>query len=139
MKPSEYDISGLIPQREPMIMIDTLEYVSEKSAAGSLQVRESNVFCLDGFFQEAGMMEFIAQTAAAYTGYRMIESGRKILPGFIGSVKNVVLHSLPPVDAVIKSEITVDSELLGYTIITGKVFLGLQLLAECEMRIKLDN
>ncbi|HOP00274.1 MAG TPA: beta-hydroxyacyl-ACP dehydratase [Bacteroidales bacterium] len=139
MNPSDYEITDLIPQRVPMIMIDTLEYAGEKSAGGSFLIQESNVFCHGGIFMEAGMLEFIAQTAAAYTGYRMVQAGGEVKPGFIGSVKNVVVHSLPQSDTIIKSEITIDSELLGYTIISGKVFQGPEMLAECEMRIKTGN
>jgi predicted hotdog family 3-hydroxylacyl-ACP dehydratase len=139
MNPSFYRIEDLIPQRPPMVMIGILESAGDRKAGGRLIIDESNLFCVDGYFSEAGMMEFIAQTAAAWTGYQRLESGEETDMGYIGSVKNFVVSSLPAAGAEIVSEIVVDNELLGYTIITGKVFQGLQLLAECEMRIRLGN
>jgi predicted hotdog family 3-hydroxylacyl-ACP dehydratase len=120
-----------------MMMIDTLVHADEKSAGGKLIIKESNIFCHGGFLQEAGMVEFIAQTAAAQAGYLQIEAGKTISLGFIGAVKNLIVNSLPAVNSEIESEIIIDSELLGYTIITGRVRQEGKVLAECEMRIKL--
>jgi len=139
MKPSDFTIIDLIPQRPPMVMIDRLVHAEEKTAGGKLLITATNVFCHDGHFQEAGLVEFIAQTAAAWTGYKQLSAGKEIRLGFIGSVKNIVVHSLPEVDTEIESEMVLDSEVLGYTIVTGRVFRSGNLLAECEMRIKLEG
>ena len=122
-----------------MVMIDRLVYAGEKTAGGKLFIEESNLFCNKGFLLEAGMVEFIAQTAAAFTGYLQLEAGKAVRLGFIGSVKNLVINSLPSINSEIESEIIVDSELLGYTIITGRVRQEGRVLAECEMRIKVEG
>ncbi|MCX6335206.1 MAG: hydroxymyristoyl-ACP dehydratase [Bacteroidia bacterium] len=139
MDPSSFNIEDLIPQRPPMVMIDHLVHAEEKSAGGRLTVRESNLFCLNGYLQESGMIEFIAQTAAAWTGFKQLSAGKEVMLGFIGSVKNLVVYSMPAVDTTIESEIVLDSEVLGYSIIIGRVLQKGKLLAECEMRIKLEN
>lgn len=122
-----------------MVMIDQLVYTDEKSARGRLYIRESNLFSHNGKLQEAGLIEFIAQTAAGYTGYLSVSRDQPIRRGFIGSVKNLKVHSLPDVSTEIQSEIIVDTELLGYTIINGRVFQNDKVLAECEMRIRLEG
>ena len=122
-----------------MVMIDQLIDAGEKSARGRLTIKESNLFSHNGKLQEAGLIEFIAQTAAAYTGYLSLSRNQLVRRGFIGSVKNLVIHSLPDINTEIQSEIIVDTELLGYTIITGRVFQNEKVLAECEMRILLEN
>jgi predicted hotdog family 3-hydroxylacyl-ACP dehydratase len=139
MKPSDYNVIELIPQRPPMVMIDQLFDAGEKSARGRLTIKESNLFSHNGKLQEAGLIEFIAQTAAAYTGYLSLSRNQLVRRGFIGSVKNLVIHSLPGINTEIQSEIIVDNELLGYTIITGRVFQNDKVLAECEMRILLEG
>ena len=139
MKPSDFTIIDLIPQRPPMVMIDCLVHAEERTAGGKLLITATNVFCHDGQFQEAGLVEFIAQTAAAWTGYKQLSAGKEIRLGFIGSVKNLAVHSLPEVDTEIESEMVLDSEVLGYTIVTGRVFRSGNLLAECEMRITLEG
>jgi predicted hotdog family 3-hydroxylacyl-ACP dehydratase len=139
MKPSDFNIIELIPQRPPMVMIDQLIDADEKSARGRLTIKESNLFSHNGKLQESGLIEFIAQTAAAYTGYLSLSRNQLVRRGFIGSVKNLVIHSLPGINTEIQSEIIVDTELLGYTIITGRVFQNDKVLAECEMRILLES
>jgi predicted hotdog family 3-hydroxylacyl-ACP dehydratase len=138
MKSQDYLILDLIPQRPPFVMVDQLTGCSEKSASGILFIRESNVLCHNGFFQESGLMECIAQTAAAYTGYHQLSARKEVARGYIGAVKNLFIYSLPAVNTEIHSEIIVENELLGYTIVTGKIFQNNAVLAECEMRILLE-
>jgi predicted hotdog family 3-hydroxylacyl-ACP dehydratase len=138
MRPQEYPILDLIPQRPPFVMVDQLTGCSERSARGRLFIRDSNVLCHNGFLQESGLMECIAQTAAACTGYHQLSTKKEVARGYIGAVKNLVIHSLPAVNTEIHSEIVVENELLGYTIITGKILRNDEVLAECEMRILLE-
>jgi predicted hotdog family 3-hydroxylacyl-ACP dehydratase len=135
MKPSEFDILDLIPQRPPMSMIDKLMSASDRSATGVLFIRESNLFCDKGHLCESGLIEFIAQTAAAFTGYRNKTNHGGVSEGYIGAVKNLVINTLPPVHAAIQCEIVVENEIVGFTIIIGKVLYNDHVIAECEMRI----
>jgi predicted hotdog family 3-hydroxylacyl-ACP dehydratase len=135
MEPSSFEILSLIPQRPPMQMIDTLTSVGERSARGSLFIKESNMFVTKGGLSESALIEFIAQTAAAYTGYRNKINSENVTEGYIGAVKNLVIHSLPAINTTIESEIEVVNEIVGFTIIMGRVFYNESLIAECEMRI----
>ncbi|MFO7370852.1 MAG: pseudouridylate synthase [Bacteroidales bacterium] len=135
MSPSNYNILELIPQRPPMQMIDRLLDADERSAKGCLFVKESNLFCDNGILSESALVEFIAQTAAAYTGYRNKINNNSVSEGYIGAVKNLVISSRPLVNTEITSEIVVENEIVGFTIIIGKVFDQGQVIAECEMRI----
>ena len=139
MKPEEYEILDLIPQRPPMVIIDKLTHADEKSARGRLFILESNVFCHGGHLEEAGLIEFIAQTAAAYRGYLQLSAQKAVKLGFIGAIKNLVIHSLPAINTEVGSEIIVENELLGYTIITGKIFQNNSIIAEGEMRIFMET
>ena len=135
MIPSEFDILDLIPQRTPMTMIDALIAADEKSARGKLHILESNLFIDNGVLAEPGLIEFIAQTAAAYTGYKNKTTNREVSEGYIGAIKNLVIYELPKVNSFVQSEIVVENEIVGYTIIAGRVYQEDRLLAECEMRI----
>jgi predicted hotdog family 3-hydroxylacyl-ACP dehydratase len=132
---SGFDILDLIPQRPPMKMIDALVSAGEKSARGHLFIQESNLFSEKGVLAEPGIVEFIAQTAAAYTGYKNKTTDREVREGYIGAIKNLVIYELPKINSRIESEIVVENEIVGYTIITGRVYQDNRLLAECEMRI----
>lgn len=135
MNPADYDVADLIPQRPPMKMIDVLLSADERSARGQLDILESNLFSADGVLAEPGLVEFIAQTAAAYTGYKNKTMNREVSEGYIGAIKNLVIYDLPENNSRIESEIVVENEIVGYTIISGRVYLKDHLLAECEMRI----
>jgi len=135
MNPSQYNVLDLIPQRPPMQMIDKLTSVSEKSASGSLFIKPSNPFIHNERLSESALIEFIAQTAAAFTGYRNKINNVAVGEGYIGAVKGLAVYDLPPVNAEILSEIEVVNEIVGFTIIMGKVFYEERLIAECEMRI----
>jgi len=135
MNPSDFDILDLIPQRPPMKMIDALIAADERSARGQLHIMESNLFSENGVLSEPGLIEFIAQTAAAYTGFKNKTTNREVSEGYIGAIKNLVIYELPPINSRIESEIIVENEIVGYTIITGRIYQKEQLLAECEMRI----
>ena len=139
MKPEEYEILVLIPQRPPMVMIDRLTHSGRKSARGRLFIKESNVFCSEGHLEEAGLIEFIGQTAAAYLGYLRLSAQEEVKPGFISMIKNLVINSLPLINTEIQSEIKIENELLGYTIITGKIIQTDSLIAEVEMRTFIET
>lgn len=135
MNPESYPILDLIPQRPPMQMIDKLLYADEKSAKGVLFIKETNIFAEQGKLSESALVEFIAQTAAAYTGYHSKLNAGNVREGYIGAVKNLVIEKLPLVNTEIYSEITVENEIVGFTIIQGKIYDQQEVIASCEMRI----
>lgn len=139
MQPSDCEITDLIPQRPPMVMIDKLVSAGEKRGEGIFHVSDSNPLCLEKHLTEAGIIECIAQTAAAFTGYLRLSEKKDILMGYIGSVKNLRIFSLPKAGDEIRTEIILENELLGFTIITGRIMCHGRLLAECEMRILLEQ
>ena len=128
-------IERLIPQKPPFVMIDRLVAAGLNTATGELAIRNENIFSDNGYLREPGLMEFMAQTAAAYTGYRKIASNEAVTEGYIGSVKNLEIFFLPPTGSLIFSEIIIENEIAGYTIITAKVRFRDDIIASCEMRI----
>lgn len=139
MNPIDYDVKDLIPQRPPVVMIDKLIQADEKEGKGQLLVTESNLFYTEGHLSEAGITEFIAQTAAAYKGYQRISSALDIKRGYIAAVKNLVIHALPPVNSTIECRIIIENELMGYTIVGAVVKDNDHLIAEAEMRIIIES
>lgn len=139
MEPYEIEITDLIPQRPPVVMIDRIKFADEKSATGKLQIRDTNLFFTEGHLSEAGITEFIAQTAAAYKGYQRISSGQDIRRGYIAAVKNLIIHKLPLLGETLECSIVIENELIGFTIIMAKVQCGNQPVAEAEMRIIIEN
>ena len=133
----------LIPQRPPMVMVDKLIYSDEQKTITVFNIKEENIFCSSGHFLEAGLIENIAQSAALRTGWTaMHRAGFKMKKppvGVIGAVKNLRIFRLPEVNTEIKTEITVLTEIFNATLISGRVKAGDEVLAECEMKIFLQE
>jgi len=140
---SEENILELIPQRYPMVMIDSLVTCDEKQAVSQLTILQENLFLNRHGFTSAGMMEAMAQTAAARTGYMMKnqpESANKKIPiGVIGSIKNFRLYFQPNIGSVVVTTVNIEHEVLQATVVKGKVEMNGKLAAESDMQIFLTE
>lgn len=132
----DISVIELIPQREPMVMITAVESRHETGIISSLNILDSNLFVDDrGRLTESGMLENIAQTAAAHVGLACKEKGVPVPVGFIGSMDQVDLSRNPNVGDVIFTRIDVLQEVFNVTLISGSVTLGGETLLNCKMKI----
>lgn len=129
------EILELIPQRPPMVMIDTLHSVTEKDAKSGLTIMADNIFIRENKLSAMGLVENVAQTAAAMAGHYFKTANEEVKTGFIGSIKNLDIHHLPIVGSTVHTVITQIQEVMNIKIIKGTVFVGDQLQAECELKI----
>ena len=121
-----------------MVMVDRLVEIVDKTTVTALLIREDNVFCEGGTFREPGLIENMAQTAAAGVGAKPGNSGEAPL-GFIGGIRNLKIDGCPKVGQEIITRVTVLHEVFQATIVQGEVFLNDQLIAACELKIFLIN
>lgn len=133
------DIEKYIPQRSPVIMIDALWSCDNEQATTSLTVQRDNLFVEHGRFTEAGLLENIAQTAAAKVGYECAQKGIPVPPGFIGAIKNLEVSYLPKSGETIRTVIKIENEIFGMTLIAGEVSFESQIIAKAEMKIVLQT
>jgi predicted hotdog family 3-hydroxylacyl-ACP dehydratase len=135
------EIYKFLPQRPPMVMIDTLISCQDKTTITSLKIPPDNVFVKDGFFAEPGIIENIAQTAAAGLGYSIVNNitGNDVPVGVIGGIKDLKIYFLPKIGEVITTEVIVTNKILNASVIYGKVFAGNRIVADCEMKIFLND
>ncbi len=132
------EILPFIPQRPPFVMIDTLVQAGEDMIVTTFTVREGHMLVADGFFTEPGLVENMAQTAAAGTGYRAQQEGKPAPVGFIGALKGLQVNELPPVGAMIRTEVHFLQQVMQAHLVTGKVMLGDREIASCEFKIFLQ-
>ena len=78
-------ILNLIPQRPPIVMVDSFFGIEKNHSYSGLTVTADNIFYETGKLQEAGIIEHIAQSAAARIGFLYTRQGEKVPLGFIGS------------------------------------------------------
>ncbi len=94
-------ILNLIPQRPPIVMVDSFFGFEENRSYSGLTVTTDNLFCEAGRLQEPGIIEHIAQSAAARIGFIYTRQGEKVPLGFIGSVDKLKIYNLPERDETI--------------------------------------
>lgn len=135
------DIKNLIPQRDPIMMVDKLIDVDGDVAVTSLTVRDDNYFIDEnGLLAEPGLIEHIAQSASAFAGYRAMASGAVIPPvGYIGEVKRFHCYRRPYVDDELRTVITMGTEIAGVAVITGEIRLRDEIIADTQMKIFIEK
>lgn len=131
----EEDILTLIPQKPPFVMVDRLVYSDDNVTRTSFIIPSDNVLVIDGRFTAAGLMENMAQTAAAGEGNLARIEDRPIDIGFIAAVKDLEVFEMPKVGDELTTEVKFETRLLNAAIVTGKVCRGEDLIAQCEMKI----
>jgi 3-hydroxyacyl-[acyl-carrier-protein] dehydratase len=128
-------ITDYIPHRAPFIMVDNLISATNERFESDFRIGEGNVLVEDGYFQETGLIEHIAQTCAASFGYLDREVGGPPKIGFIGAVSKVVVTELPPVGATVRTVVTPLHQLGNIYLVKGESFLDGRILLGCEMKI----
>ncbi len=139
MENSSTDILQYIPQRTPMVMVDKLLKCTEDICLTSFMILAENIFVENGFLKEPGLMENIAQSAAARAGYTALLQNKPILNGYIGAIKNWELFFFPKINEEIITEIKIDNQIFDVTIITGNIFCKGKIAARCEMKIFINK
>ena len=129
------DILSFIPQRPPFVMIGRLLHCDDTGARTALTVKADNIFVEDGQFKEPGLAENIAQTAAARSGYSAAAENQPAPLGYIGSIRNLEIMALPKTGDELITEISITNQVFDVMMISGKVHCGEQLMAQCEMKI----
>ncbi len=120
-------------------MVGKLLQSDEESTKSSFRIQSDNIFVRSGFFQEAGLMENIAQTAALRTGYSAQLQGEPVTVGYIGAVNNFEIFELPKVGDEIITSVKVLTQVLGITVLSGEIWLKDNFLAKCEMKVIVKN
>ena len=132
-------ILELIPQRHPIVMVDSFFGIENGSSFSGLTVSEDNIFCKDGCLHEPGIIEHIAQSAAARVGYLYTQQNQPVPLGFIGSVDKMNIYFLPKAGDKLFTEIKVIQEVFGITLISAVTRVDGNIIAECKMKISLQE
>lgn len=133
------EILQLIPQRPPIVMVDKFFGMEGEQSFSGLTVTAENIFCQDGVLQEAGVIEHIAQSAAARVGYIALQQKEPVPLGFIGSVDKMKIHQLPIAGNELRTTITVMQEVGDITLISAETKSEEALIAEGRMKIFLKK
>jgi 3-hydroxymyristoyl/3-hydroxydecanoyl-(acyl carrier protein) dehydratase len=133
------DAAEYIPQKSPFVMVDKLIYVDENTSHGSFRIPEKNIFVKSGYYTTSGLVESMAQTAAAGTGYLCRMKNKEVPIGYIGAVQKLEVNEWPPANEEINMEITLLTNILQVSLVAGTVKFRGKIVASCEMKIFVNN
>ena len=154
IRPTDIDVLDLLPHRQPFIMIDKLTHFDLKSAKTVFTVRNDNLFCCDGVMEEAGLVENIAQTCAARTGFKQIKQQvevndivpansnhtiEKVKIGVIGMINMLEMKRCPLVGEVLETSMDIEEEFFSTTLVCSEVKIGDETIATCRMKLFLTD
>jgi predicted hotdog family 3-hydroxylacyl-ACP dehydratase len=128
-----------VPQEPPFVFVDKILYVDESRSLCSFTIRKENIFLEEGYYSTSGMVESMAQTAAAGTGYLSKKENKAVPIGYIGAVQKLEVLEWPPVNAEITMEIKLLTNILQVSLVSAVVRMTDRVLASCEMKIFIGN
>lgn len=129
------NITSVIPQRAPFVMIDELISATPEGFETRFLVHADNIFIKDNTLTEGALIENIAQTCAAGFGYLQRNENSEPRIGFIGGISKLIVHSLPHINQQVETKVSVLYQLDNVNLVKGESFVNGQLLLECEMKI----
>lgn len=111
------EILKMIPQRFPIVLVDSLYEYSSLSVKTGLLVSKDSLFVLEDVLQESGLLEHMAQSVALHTGYDYCVRNEKSPTGYIGSIQKVELYRMPRIGELIQTDVLIVQEFMGVTLV----------------------
>ena len=136
---SSSNITDFIPQRAPFVMVGDLLKRENNQAISQFFITKNNVLVKNGVFTVSGLLENIAQTAAANAGYECYLKNTPVPLGFIGAISKVQVVQLPKLESIIETKIEVLQEVFGITLIKGEVTHDGHPVISCQMKIMIQK
>ena len=129
-------IKELIPQRDPIMMVDTFYDADEMECNTGLLIKPENIFCENGEFLEPGLIEHIAQSASAFAGYKeKLKNAENPPIGYSGEIKKFKLIRRAKVGERVLTHIKTVSEIMNVSLIKTEAKVNDEIIATCQMKI----
>lgn len=123
-----------IPQAFPFVLVTALLEATPERTVTSFVIPPDHVLVEAGCLSESGLVENMAQSAAAGRGYLERESNAPG-PGYIGALKNLQIEVLPPTGATIRTEVISSYQILNASVVQATVFWEEKIIASSELKI----
>lgn len=117
-----------------MLLIDSLIYSDKTTTTSHFLIKADNIFITNNRFGEPGLIENIAQTAAAGFGYSRKKEGLDIPTGFLGGIRNLKIHDCPHTNSELETTTTIENEVYGMKVVRGEIRVDGRCITECQMK-----
>lgn len=120
-------------------MIDEIVQADEQQTITTFRIPADHLFVSGGYFTEPGLIENMAQTAAAGTGYTAAQHNATPPVGFIGQIKQLEVLELPKTGDLITTTTKNVQQVMNAFIVAGTIYCGDTLIARAEYKIFLQE
>jgi predicted hotdog family 3-hydroxylacyl-ACP dehydratase len=131
-------ILDYIPQRPPVVMVDSFYGIDGDISYSSYTVTDESVFCMDGILDECALIENMAQSAALRVGWQCVSAGRAVPLGFIGSVAKCDIARKARVGETLHTTVRVITEFENVTLAEAEITTRGEKIAACTLKIFLQ-
>lgn len=125
-----------LPQQVPFAMVDKVVHCEKELTNCIYTPLSKNPMVIDGFFSPEGMIEMMAQCAAARAS---ILSGGDVRIGYIVTVKDFKCFDMVAVQTELQSELRLVNEIMQFQVFNVQVKQAEKLIAQAEIRIFENN
>ena len=132
-------ILNYIPQRPPIVLVSRIYTCDEQSVVTGFDIAEGHIFVKHGKLLEPGIIENMAQTAAAAAGFKAVAENTTPAVGFIGNIKNLSITHCPLVGAELITEVSTKTQVMNVSLVDARSYCNGELVATCEMKIFLQE
>jgi predicted hotdog family 3-hydroxylacyl-ACP dehydratase len=129
------DICKYIPQRSPIVMVDSFYGLEGNTSVSGLTIEENNMFCVGGRLLDGGLIEHIAQSGAMQIGYMALSQGAEVPLGFIGSINKLSISRLPEAGEKLHTTITFEAQVGDITLVGATVRVADEVIAQGKMKV----
>ncbi len=135
----DIEITSLIPQRPPFVMVDKVQSCDETDAVTEFMVRQDNIFLDNSKLSPAGMIENMAQACAARMGCVNRMKNESIKIGYIGDIRNLVIKRQARLGETLSTHVHIILDMLDLTLASVTTKVGDETIAEARIKIALTN
>ena len=139
MKLEQLEMTALIPQRPPFMMVDKILSCDDTDAVTEFFVRQDNILLDDNKLSSAGIVENMAQSCAARMGCVNLLHNRPIKLGFIGEIKNLKINRQPMLNDHLITEVHILMDVFDMTLASVCTKVNGEVIAEARMKLASTN
>jgi len=139
MELDQFEMTSLIPQRPPFMMVDKILSCDDTDAVTEFFVRQDNILLDGNQLSSAGIVENMAQSCAARMGCVNLLHNRPIKLGFIGEIKNLKINRQPMLNDHLITEVHILMDVFDMTLASVYTKVNGEVIAEARMKLASTN
>lgn len=133
-------VQTLLPQQPPFRFVDFLEHYDDVCTRTSFTVRADTMMLEDGHLSAAALLEHMAQSCAARTGYYTVYVLHKSLSvGYIGQVRRYRIDRLPAMGESLETEVRLKQSVFGISQFDVEVRCNGAPIASADMKMAVPD